>query len=210
MPVVISRSVVPIAYKNKVDVPCTLRNYVSRDQAINSTVAEAMLATCASPPVFMSTRINQDPGSLECISGDLVPANVTREIIAKISRAFGDESTVACLVSIGSGNHRAGDVPIGNSESIPLVEFYARVAIESEKMAREIDVQTSKLTLYHRFSVDRELKSYQPHLWGDLQIITTRTTAYLQDLGVVKRLGRCVNTITTGYGATTLEELSEA
>ena len=67
-------------------------------------VAEGMLATCATPPMFTSTSISKDFATFEYVGGGLGLSNPTREIIAEGHHAFDDEAAVACLLSIGCGH----------------------------------------------------------------------------------------------------------
>lgn len=97
--------IVPVMYKNHVGSTCILSNISSRGEpSTNLTVAEAMLATMATAPTFDPVAVSKDFSSFEYISGELGLSNPVREVIAGAHRAFGNESTIACLLSIGSSN----------------------------------------------------------------------------------------------------------
>jgi len=196
-------------YKNNVGVPCVLRNYlVGHEPPVDLTVAEAMLATCATPPIFAPTTISKDAVTFDYVGGDLGLSNPTREIISEAHRAFGDERTIACLLSIGCGHSGVKAVP-EDSAATAWVDFLTRVTMDSEKAARDIASHMSQLTLYHRLSVNYGLETDHVREWKDPETIAGYTTAYLNDGDVVGLVDRCVETMNHGDGFTTLEQLSE-
>ena len=196
-------------YKNHVGVPCVLRNYIARHEPpTNLTIAEAMLATCATPPLFTSTSIEKDFTTFEYTSGDLGLSNPTGEIIAEAHRAFNDDATVACLLSIGCGHSGVKPSP-SDSGVATWIDFLNHVTMDSEKTAREMAAKMKHLTLYHRLSVDYGLSADPLNAWRDPVIIATHTTAYLGDMEVFERMNRCADTINHGDGFTTLEQLSK-
>jgi hypothetical protein len=136
-------------YKNHVGVPCVLRNYVAgHEPPTNLTIAEAMLATCATPSFFTSTSIEKDFATFEYIGGDFGLSNPTREIIGEAHRAFGDDATVACLLSIGCGHSGINPTP-SDSGMATWIDFLKNVTMDSEKTAREMAIKMKHLTLYH-------------------------------------------------------------
>jgi len=197
-------------YKNNVGVPCMLRNYVANHEPpIDITVAEAMLATCATPPIFTSTTVWKDFASFEYVGADLGLSNPTREIIAEAHRTFGNERTVACVLSLGCGHPGVNDLP-SDSGSTGWTGFLERLASDSEKTAHSIAGYMTQLTLYHRLSVNKGLETQQSRGRKDINAITGHTTAYLHDLEIVRLVDRCVDTIKHGDGFRTLEQLSES
>jgi hypothetical protein len=194
-------------YKNHVGTPCILRNYTtSNEPPVDLSIAEGMLATCSTPPIFTPTAISKDFATFEYVSGDLGLSNPTREIIAESHRAFGDERTVACLLSIGCGHNGVNAVPSASSGSV-WIDFVERVATDSEKTAHNIAAQMKQLTLYHRLSVNCGLEKNREREWKDPEVIAVHATAYLNDMDVIGALGRCVNAIKHGDGFATLEQL---
>jgi hypothetical protein len=197
-------------YKNNVGSPCILRNYTpGHEPPVDLTIAEAMLATCSNPPIFAPTTTSKDFANFEYVSGDLGLSNPTREIIAEAHRTFGNETTVACVLSIGCGHPGVNTVP-GDSGGTSWTGFLEAVATNSEKTAQEIAAQMSRLTLYHRLSVKYGLERGQVREWKDPNVTSARTNTYLNDLDVVELLGRCIDTLKHSYGYTTLEQLSES
>jgi len=187
-----------------------LRNYAtSNEPPVDLTIAEAMLATCSTPPIFTPMTISKDFTHFEYISGDIGLSNPTREIIAEAHRTFGDETTVSCLLSVGCGHPGVNAAP-SDSGGTSWTEFLEGVARDSEKTAQDIGAHMSKLSLYHRLTVKGGLEKKQAREWIDPEIITSHTVNYLNDLDIVELLDRCVSTIKCGDGFTTLEQLSES
>jgi hypothetical protein len=196
-------------YKNNIGVPCVLRNHVVRQEPpTNLTIAEAMFATSAIAPMFTPISIGKEFSTFEYISGDLGLSNPIREIIAGTLHIFGDEATVACLLSIGCGHSGVKSLPT-TSNLTDRVEFLERVAMDSERVAQDIGAQMSKLRLYYRLSVDFGLETLQPRAWRDPKTSIAQTSVYLQDLEVTELVDRCADAINTGHGSATLEQLSE-
>jgi predicted acylesterase/phospholipase RssA len=196
-------------YKNHVGMPCVLRNYSSsHEPLVDLTIAEAMLATCSISPIFTPTTISKNFVTFEYISGDIGLSNPIREVIAEAHRTFGDERTVACVLSIGCGHPGVNAVPT-DSSGTSWTEFLDGVARDSEKTAQDIATQMSQLTLYHRLSVNRGLEKNQAREWTDPNFTTAHTMTYLNDLDILDLVNRCANTIKDRDGFTTLEQLSE-
>jgi hypothetical protein len=195
-------------YKNHIGIPCVLRNYETRHEPpVDLTLAEAMLATCATPPFFTPIHISKDFTTFEYVSGDIGLSNPTREIIAEAHRTFGDEATVSCLLSIGCGHPGVNALP--NYQNGSWTEFLGRVATDSEKTANDIETQMSQLSIYHRLSVKNGLEGDRRPDWNGQEIDIARTNDYLSDLEVIELVDRCVGTIQNGDGSATLEQLSE-
>jgi hypothetical protein len=197
-------------YKNNVGAACVLRNHVIRqDPATNLTLAEAMFATSAIAPMFTPISIGKDFSTFEYVSGDLGLSNPIREIIAGAHHTFGDEATVACLLSLGCGHSGIKSLP-GTSDATARIDFLERVAMDSEKVAQEISSQMIQLPIYYRLSVDYGLETLQPRAWIDPKTSTIRTAVYFARLEVTEIMDRCVDAIKTGHGTATLERLSES
>lgn len=197
----------PVLDRKNTSSPIILTNYVDRQgPPTNLTIAEAMLATCAIPPLFTPAKVIKDFSTIEYIAADLGLSNPTREIIEGAYNAFGGEMTVICLLSIGYG-HRGVNVAPDNSYTSSRAIFLERIATESERTAQEIASQLGKLTLYHRFSVTYGMETLEYQSWKDPQDVAAQTRNYLNDEETVNATSQCVSTLNEGIGFTTLEYL---
>ncbi|KIM20767.1 hypothetical protein M408DRAFT_44713, partial [Serendipita vermifera MAFF 305830] len=202
------RLYIPIVDKKNTGTPIILTNYGDpRGPPVKLTIAEAMLATCASPPMFSPVEVIKDFGTVEFISADLGFCNPVRETIEGAHSAFGDETTVICVLSVGCGNLGANVAP-GNSQANALITFLKRIALDGERKAQEVSSQMEKLSLYHRFSVAYGIEISQDESWKDLEDISAHTLNYLIDEEVARTVNHCITTLKDGIGSTTLEQLS--
>ena len=199
----------PIKYKNNVGSTCVLTNYVdNQGPPTNLTIAQAVFATCATPPLFSSIKVEKDFSIFEYVSAELGLSNPLREIVDVAHRTFGNEALVASLLSIGCGQLGVNVSP-ENSNTTSQLAFLERVAVDTEQAAQEIGRQMGELALYHRFSVNYGLETSNYRSWQDPTDIATQTSHYLGNPEVAEALENCVDTIANGFGFTTLEQLSE-
>lgn len=168
-----------------------MRNFPSRQGYDDITVSEAMVITCLVLPLFAPITVGEDHERREYISGELGLGNPIREITREALREFGNDLTVSCLLSIGSGHPRTN--PILDDASIN--EALAHIARNSERTAKEMQVQMLEHTLYYRIAVEIGLESLEPDIWADAD--------------VNERLDHCVDTIKERNGTATLEQLSK-
>ena len=201
--------ILPTTYKTNVGATCVLTNFSNRrEPSTNLTVLEAMVASCATTPIFSPIPISKDYGTFEYISGDIGLSNPIREVIAGTHRSFGDEAAVACLFSIGCGHTGVNDAPV-SSDLDSRVMFLERVAMDSERVAAEMSLQMSQLTIYHRVSVKYGLEDVRYLAWKDPYDIASQTRNYLDDMEVLDAMGRCIDSLKGMSGSATLGQLSE-
>jgi hypothetical protein len=199
--------VVPISYKNNVGPACMLRNFgVRQEEALNLTIAEAMLATLASPPLFTSTSIFKNSSTFEYTGADITLSNPTRQTIAEAYGTFGEEARIACLLNIGCGHPGIIKSP-GSSHSIAWIQFLEKIVTDSEQKAEEIKSQMGHLGLYHRFSVTRGLEREKDVSEPESGDAITHTVVYLTGFDVSKKMDICVDSLRLRDGVASLEQL---
>ncbi|KIM23830.1 hypothetical protein M408DRAFT_46864, partial [Serendipita vermifera MAFF 305830] len=198
---------IPVFDRGNIGSPIILTNYVDRQSPPTSfTVAEAMLATCASPPVFSPAKVVKDFSAVEYVAADHGFSNPTRAIIDGAHRFFGGETPIICFLSIGCGHPGVNTVP-GNSHISSQVAFLERAATDCERTAQEVASQMRKLTFYHRLSVAYGMEAAEYRLWKEPEDMVAQTRNYLTDEEVAKAMNQCVTTLNDGAGLTTLEYL---
>ncbi|KIM25294.1 hypothetical protein M408DRAFT_212102 [Serendipita vermifera MAFF 305830] len=127
--------VVPISYKHHTGSICVLRNYsVRKEKTLNLTIAEAMMATLATPPMFTSAQIRKDTATFEYTSADWTPSNPMEELIAEAHEALGAEQKVACILSLGCGHPGVFAAP-KDSSTAAWNEFLEYLVADSERKA---------------------------------------------------------------------------
>ena len=170
------------------------------------TIAEALLTTLSTPPLFASVSIFKDAATFEYTGADLTLSNPTREIIAEAHAAFGGEKRVACLLNLGSGRLGVFSSP----ESTAISEwnqFLQRLAADGERKADGLESQMGPSGLYHRFSVTSGLKGSTFLRPGD---IVTHTSVYLAETSVSRKVDICVESLKLRDGVSSLEQLSQS
>jgi hypothetical protein len=122
---------------------------VRREQTLDVTIAEALVATLATPPLFSYISLFKDAATFEYAGGDLAVINPIREIIAETPGTFGAE--VACILSLGCGHPGVISAP-DNARSSSWKSFLERRVKDSETPAQIAAAQMGHLDLYQRFS----------------------------------------------------------
>ncbi|KIM30740.1 hypothetical protein M408DRAFT_65913, partial [Serendipita vermifera MAFF 305830] len=201
--------VIPISYKHHAGSICILRNYsLRKEKTLNLTIAEAMMATLATPPMFTSTQILKDAAIFDYISADWMLSNPIEEIIAEAHQAIGAEQRVACILSLGCGHPGVFAAPDDSSTSA-WNEFLENLVTDSERKAEGIDSQMGHLGFYHRFSVMSGLKkpnTKRENRHGD---IVTHTQAYLDSATVSRKMDSCIHSLRKRDGVSSLDQLSK-
>ncbi|KIM21669.1 hypothetical protein M408DRAFT_80229, partial [Serendipita vermifera MAFF 305830] len=201
------RLYVPVVDKKNTGSPVILTNYVDRrGPATTLTISEAMIATCASPPMFSPVKVVKDYSRIEYISADLGLCNPIREIIEGAHSAFGDDATVICALSLGCGNSGVNIFP-DSPQATALVTFLKRIALDGERKAQEVASHMEKLALYHRFSVTYGMEISEEESWKKVEDIGAHTHNYMNDGEVAATMDQCITTLKDGIGSTTLEQL---
>jgi hypothetical protein len=186
--------------------PIILRNL--EDDVLKFTIAEAIVASLANPPLFTPISISNEVTKSEYISGDLKLSNPTRTIVSEACEMFGEESRVACLMSIGSGDPGVLSVP-DDSDLETWNQFLETSIKDSEQKAEEIECQIGHLGLYHRFSVIRGLeqdKDGSTLYAGDAM---THAMVYLAGVSVSCKVTTCADLLKLRDGVASLGQLSE-
>jgi hypothetical protein len=202
-------SVIPILNKSHIGHTRILRNFdASQDEALNFTIAEAMLATLASPPLFTPLSISKGISTFEYISGDLTLSNPTLMIVSEAHETFGQEARVACLLNIGSGHPGFISAPDG-SDLVSWNQFLEKVVKDSEQKAEEIEAQMGNLGLYHRLSVTRGLEEQTAMKTAIARDAIGHTVVYLAGAAVSRKLDLCAKLLTHRDGVVSLNQLSK-
>lgn len=175
---------------------------------MNLTIAEVLLATISTPPLFASTFISKDSGTFEYVGSELTVSNPVQEVITSAYEAFGSERLVACLASLGCGYPGAISVP-ENSQLADWSRFLESLVTNNEQVAERVDNQPGHLGLYYRFSVTNGLEGAASKTGADPGEILTFTAAYLGAASLTRKLDRCVDMLKMCEGISTLEQLSK-
>jgi hypothetical protein len=199
-------SVIPILHNRHIGHARILRSFdAGQEDELNFTIAEAILATLASPPLFTPVSISK----FEYISGDLKFSNPTLTIVSEAYEAFGEEARVSCLMNIGTG-HPGFISPPTTSDPDNWNQFLDKVVKDSEQKAEEIESQMGNLGLYHRFTVTRGLEGERRTTMTTIGDAMECTTVYLGGVAVSRKLETCVDSLRLRDGIASLGQLSKS
>jgi hypothetical protein len=202
--------VVPISYKLGLQHTCTLRNFdIRQQQPLNVTIAEALLATLATPPRFSSASLFKGDAAFEYIGGELTISNPAREVISEAHGAFGPDERVACLLSLGCG-HSGVIVAPDELHSAGWSVFLEKLFRDNEQKAQIIEAQMGHLGLYYRFSVTRGLERRTSTITPKPGEVLAHTAVYLSMVAISRKMDLCVDSIKVQDGIASLEQLSES
>jgi len=205
-----SHSAIPISYKLHAASICILRNYAVRhEQTLNLTIAEALMATMATPPLFTSTPVYKGSTAFECIGAELTLSNPTQEMIAEAHGTFGADKRVACLLSLGSGHPGIFSTPDKPSVA-EWNRFLEGLVMDAERKAQTLEFQMGHLGIYYRFSVGSGLERTNPSTVMGPGGVIIHTQVYIGDAKVSKAMGICTGLLRTRDGVITLGQLSKA
>jgi hypothetical protein len=187
-----------------------LRNFdVRQEETLNTTVAEAMLATLASPPLFTSASISKDSSIFEYIGADITLSNPTLQVIVEAHGRFGEDASIACLLNIGCGYPGIIRSP-ESSQSAAWIQFLEKIVTESEQKAEEIKSQMGHLGIYHRFSVTRGLERETGISESETGGTIAHTAVYLTGFDVSRKIDICVELMKPRDSVTLLDQIGKS
>lgn len=201
---------IPISYVLHMESTCTLRNYdIRQEKALDMTIAEALVATLAMPPLFTSTSIFRDASTSEYIGADLSLGNPTQYLITEAYDFFGPEALMACVLSLGCGYPGNITTP-SNSDIANWNSLVEKLIVDSERKAQQMESQMGHLGLYYRFCVTSGLERVVTTNSLRLSDIITHTAVYLGDVSISRKFDLCVNSVTTREGIASLDQLKHS
>ncbi|KIM24489.1 hypothetical protein M408DRAFT_75716, partial [Serendipita vermifera MAFF 305830] len=198
---------IPISYKRHAGSICMLRNYsVRKEETLDLTIAEALMATLATPPMFTPIQILKESATFEYIGADWTLSNSTEEIIAEAYEVLGAEQRVACLLSLGCGSPGVFTAPLDSSIAA-WNKFLENLITDSEQKAKGIDSRMGHLGFYHRFTVSSGFEKASTLTSIRLGDTVTHTQVYLDDPTVLPRIDACAESLQIRDGVSSLEQI---
>lgn len=201
-----------------------LRNHeILASVMLDISIKDAIMATCASPSLFSAVRVQESSSNRDFISADGGLCNPTREIIKAASEVFGEDGSVTCVLSLGTGNQgvlvssgKLDEIGASNgtNTSMEYQNMLRRIAEDCERVARELDDQMGDTDVYFRFSVDQGMQRSQIQRVrfssdndGAQSTVLVHTVAYLGQPGVGRDVDACVNALKFRRPSLTWREL---
>ncbi|EAQ84177.1 hypothetical protein CHGG_10581 [Chaetomium globosum CBS 148.51] len=127
-------------------VPTLFRSWApKKDASHNCAIWQAARATTAAPPLFKQIVIGEPTGTKAYVDGALGCNNPIRCVISEAVTEFGVDRLVGCILSIGTGLHRASALPrpIGYERVVPvaLMKVVGRLVTDGEEEAGRMEAQ---------------------------------------------------------------------
>jgi hypothetical protein len=123
--------------------------------------------------------------------------------------AYGDEQRLALILSLGSGLPPAISLESSTSLSKSIENLVKYIAVDCERVARELSSQLIEVDVYVRLNVARGLEDVLFNEWSKMGLIEDYTKTYLEAAPVAQILSKVTEKITRQVGAITLGQISE-
>ena len=164
------------------------RSYESLHDVHNDCLIwEACRATSAAPTFFPPMVIGNPPTAY--VDGGLGYNNPIRPLMEEARRVW-PERQFGCILSIGTGIPEYKDV---GKTILPLIETLKAMAVDTEKVAREVSSELGLLPIYFRFNVSHGLQQVGLEEWKEFDRTKIATEDYLNQRG--KDIDLCASRI---------------
>jgi len=200
-------SFVMASYCASTTTKAVLRSYaVRRLRPSPITVIDAVLATCAAYPDFSHVESGSGPSRRDYMATDIVGAsNPVREVITEALDLFGGDTSVAFLLSLGTGH--PGAIPIPADGGVDPYQIMRRRLNDCEKTAQEIERQIGPVGIYFRFSVEQGMQGSLADQAAGPGWLPAQAEAYLSDVGTSSRIDRLIGNFDAASRYITLDQL---
>lgn len=166
-----------------------MRSYRSDEEdSAQGMIWQVARATSAAPTFFSSITFGNPPANY--VDGAVVHNNPIRLLMREVTKVWGDDAELACVLSIGTGTpttRRLGT--LGHQ----ILTTCAKLATRSEKIAQDFQAdqggRLQKDGKYFRFNVAQGLQSVKLEEWQAIDLMDASTRTYLN--GVDDEVGKC-------------------
>ena len=181
--------------------PTLFRSYdVAKNKGYNCEIWEAARATSAAPTFFKRIKIGPSGSGIDYVDAGIGCNNPIKQVIAEAARVFGEEASVGCIVSIGTG--QSGSVGLAQPDTFQnwlptdLIKTLKEIATDSGRTTEEMELRYKDIPgLYNRFDVDRGLHSVSLAEWKQLGRVREHTKNYMRLEVINKRVDDVVRAL---------------
>ena len=185
--------------KNMAHPRCFRTYQVRENPSPNCFIWEASRATTAAPIIFKRISIaEKGRAKEEFIDGGIRCNNPVNQVIEEAQRLFGDDSTMRCLINIGTGH--PGIIGLSEPDSFQkvlptkMIGVLKRVATDCESIAEDVAKRfKNHADYFFRYSVTHGVGSISLEEWKSIAEIETHTNAYLQQVQISSSIDKVVN-----------------
>jgi hypothetical protein len=133
-------------------------------------------------------------------------ANPIHEVITEAHELFGGDSSVASLLSLGTGHPGIVTLPSAGGEAT-LHRIMRDMMQDCEQRAHEIEQRIGRVGIYSRFSVEQGMQNDPPGGPVDVAWVVAQTENYLTQRDTRGKLDLFVETFNAQAGPITLDQL---
>ncbi|KAF8602169.1 FabD/lysophospholipase-like protein, partial [Ceratobasidium sp. AG-I] len=187
-----------------------IRTYrVSANQGPDCTIVEAVRATTATPGMFKQAQIREHGVAVSYVGGGLECNNPTDRLLADMSMVF-PERPVACVISIGCGQHHSGSVPHARiyDAFLPskLLRVMQAIATDCERTHQDLARRFEHAKdVYFRFNTEHGIQDLNRADLTKLPGVQAHAQVYLQDASVNASMNSAVEAASLRKGLVTLQ-----
>jgi hypothetical protein len=157
-----------------------LRTYQVRSQVpFTITVIDAALASCSAQPDFAPVSSGSGYKQKVYIAAGLGANNPVSDVITEAHELFGGDSSVAFLLSLGTGH--PGTIPIPPDGDVDMHKLMRDMMNDCEQRAQEVERRLGRVGIYFRFSVQQGMQNIHGGQAMDPNWIASQTEPYLSD-----------------------------
>lgn len=187
--------------------PRRFRTYQVRENAgPNCFIWEAARATTAAPTFFKRISIGEEGHAKEeFIDGGVRCNNPVIQVTEEARTLFGDDSTLGCLVSIGTGH--PGVIGLSEPDSFQkilpteMIGVLKRIATDCESTAEDIAKRfRDHKDHFFRYNVTHGAGSISLEEWKMMADIETHTKAYLEQSEISNSINLVVKILSQARG----------
>ena len=198
-------------------IPTLFRTYIPpENRTFDCELWEAARATAATPTYFESIAIGHPGSAPRYIDGGIGCNNPINQVRQEASLVF-PERTVACIISIGSGQASAIHIPehgliqrsvLQNMIPFDFVNAARSMAVDCEEKHQECARFFEAIAnLYFRFNVEAGLQEVGVEEWNKLPAVTAHTHQYMRTHEPRQRLSTAVQALRTRPNIVTSAEI---
>jgi hypothetical protein len=183
-----------------------LRTYQVRSQVpFTITVIDAALASCSAQPDFAPVSSGSGYKKKVYVATGLGANNPVSDVITEAHELFGGDSSVAFILSLGTGH--PGTIPIPPDGNADIHKLMRDLMNDCEQRAQEIERRLGRVGIYFRLSVQQGMQNIHGGQATDPSWISSQTDAYLSDQRTSENLDALLQTFDAPKKHITLSQL---
>jgi hypothetical protein len=141
------------------------------------------------------------------VAAGLGANNPVSDVITEAHELFGGESSVAFLLSLGTGH--PGTIPVSPDGNVDIHRLMREMMNDCEQRAQEVERRLGRVGIYFRFSVKQGMQNIHGGQVTDPSWISSQTDAYLSDQRTSENIDALLQTFSAPNKHVTLSQLGE-